>query len=202
MPFDHSRRWVSPFEEPESSAASLAVFLTQKAYSEAVTHAASNLDIEVGGVLVGTWHTQAQTGRLFIVAENALPARFTRQGNVYLTFTQDSLVDLHTEMDEHYPGKQIVGWYHTHPRMGVFLSHYDTWLHRYFFPEPWQVALVIEPFANLGGFFVRQADGALDPSRYFGFYELDGTSGRSIVHWHNLQSDLDSIEPEGDESNE
>jgi len=156
----------------------------------------------VGGVLVGEWHPLAEAGRLFIQAENALPARFTRQGNVFLTFTQDSLVDLHNAMDEQFPGKQIVGWYHTHPRMGVFLSHYDTWLHRYFFPEPWQVALVIEPYANLGGFFVRQADGSLDPSRYTGFYELDGNSDRSIVHWHNLQSELDVIKPEGDETNE
>jgi proteasome lid subunit RPN8/RPN11 len=156
----------------------------------------------VGGVLVGNWFSDVATNKQFIVVEATLPARFTRQGSVYLTFTQDSLVALHAEMDERFPGKQILGWYHTHPRMGVFLSHYDTWLHRHFFPEPWQVALVIEPFAGLGGFFIRQDDGELDPSRYFGFYELDGNNGQSIVHWQNLQSDRDVIDQEGDKGNE
>jgi proteasome lid subunit RPN8/RPN11 len=102
-------------------------------------------------------------------------------------------VDLHAEMDEHYPDKQIVGWYHTHPGMGVFLSPYDTWLHHHFFPEPWQVALVIDPHSATGGFFIRQADGALDPGRCYGFYELDGP-GQSNVHWNNLQKELEATE--------
>jgi hypothetical protein len=70
--------------------------------------------------------------------------------------------------------------------MGVFLSHYDTWLHSNFFPEPWQVALVVEPVSSTAGFFVRQKNGILDPTRYFGFYELDGNYGRSMVNWTNL----------------
>jgi len=83
--------------------------------------------------------------------------------------------------------EKIVGWFHTHPRMGVFLSHYDTFLHRNFFPEPWQVALVVEPFSSVAGFFIRQADGTFDPTRYFGFYEMDGANGQSVVRWQNLQ---------------
>jgi proteasome lid subunit RPN8/RPN11 len=134
------------------------------------------------------------------VVQHALPARFTRQSNVYLTFTQDTLVDLHDQLEKRFPNEKIVGWYHTHPRMGIFLSHYDTFLHKNFFPEPWQVALVIEPYSSQGGFFIRQADGSFDPTRYFGFYEMDAASGHSIVRWQNLHQDAHA--PEGDESNE
>jgi hypothetical protein len=70
--------------------------------------------------------------------------------------------------------------------MGIFLSNYDTWLHKNFFPEPWQVALVVEPYSSLGGFFIRQPDGSLNPKRYFGFYEVDGANGSSIARWQNL----------------
>ena len=201
MPLKHARRWVSPFEELDTEP-QLAVFVTQEAYRRVNEHAASQLDNEVGGVLVGDRSAETGTGKPFIVVETCLPARFTRQGSVYLTFTQDSLVDIHAELEAHHPGKQIVGWYHTHPRMGVFLSHYDTWLHTYFFPEPWQVALVVEPFAALGGFFIRPSGSPMDPSRYIGFYELDGTGGSSIVRWNNLHSDLDVRKPEGDDGNE
>jgi proteasome lid subunit RPN8/RPN11 len=185
LPSKRASRWNSPYD-----AAGLrplvSVFVTQPAYSRICVHAVSDMKNEVGGILVGQWCLDEIHGQ-FIVVEHALPARHTRQGSVYLTFTQDSLVDIHDQIDANYKGQKIVGWYHTHPSMGVFLSHYDTWLHRNFFPEPWQVALVVEPVSATGGFFVRQPQGVLDPTRYFGFYELDGNFGRSMVYWTNLR---------------
>jgi hypothetical protein len=72
--------------------------------------------------------------------------------------------------------------------MGLFLSSYDTWLHKHFFPEIWQVALVIEPHSDTGGFFIRQRDGELDARSYFGFYELTDNINQSVVDWTNLSS--------------
>ncbi len=188
IPTGRSRRWRSPFDDGRRRPG-VAVFVTQPAYSRCCAHADSDLHNEVGGGLVGKWRADSRTGEQFVVVEAALPARHTRHGSVFLTFTQDSLVALHNDLDESYPGKELVGWYHTHPRMGVFLSGYDLWLHEHFFPEPWQVALVIEPYAALGGFFLRQADGRLDPQRYFGFYELAGNGKQSRVFWNNLRPD-------------
>jgi len=185
LPRNKARRWNSPYDTTGLHPL-VSVFVTQPAYSRICVHSVSDLDNEVGGFMVGEWCVDDK-GEQFIVVEHALPARHTRQGSVYLTFTQDSVVDIHDEIDAHYKGKKIVGWYHTHPRMGIFLSHYDTWLHQHFFPEPWQVALVVEPHSASGGFFVRQNNGALDPSRYFGFHELDGHFGRSMVFWTNLR---------------
>jgi proteasome lid subunit RPN8/RPN11 len=201
IPLDSARRWFSHHEEPGSHL-HLPVFVVQSSYLRLVEHTASDLEREVGGLLVGTWSIDIESRQQFIVVETALPARFTKQGSVYLTFTQDSLVNLHAEIDEHHPGKQIVGWYHTHPGMGVFLSPYDTWLHRYFFPEPWQVALVIDPHTAAGGFFIRQAGGVLDPGRYFGFYELYGNSGLSIVRWSNLIQESEAAYKKGVELHE
>ena len=86
--------------------------------------------------------------------------------------------------------------------VNIFLSPYDTWLHHHFFPEPWHVALVIEPHSATGGFFIRQADGALDPGRYFGFYELDVNSAESFVSWNNLQQESPATGNKGEELNE
>jgi proteasome lid subunit RPN8/RPN11 len=196
LPVKRARRWNSPYDSSGLQPL-VSVFLTQTAYSRICMHSVSDLDNEVGGIMVGEWCVDEKGGQ-FIVVEHALPARHTRQGSVYLTFTQDSLVEIHDEIDRHYPDKKIVGWYHTHPRMGIFLSHYDTWLHKHFFPEPWQVALVVEPHSSNGGFFIRQNNGALDPTRYFGFHEMDGNFGRSMVYWSNLYL----IEQEGEKSNE
>ncbi|HXD10747.1 MAG TPA: hypothetical protein VN653_11840 [Anaerolineales bacterium] len=184
-PVEYSQRWDSPYDNHGLRPA-VSVFVTRPAYIRICVHACS-AEVEVGGVLIGDWCTDEATGEQFVVVKHVLPARHTRQVSVYLTFTKDTLVDIHDQIDKRFEGEKIVGWFHTHPRMGVFLSHYDTFLHHNFFPEPWQVALVVEPFSSVAGFFIRQADGVFDPSRYFGFYELDGTSGRSIVRWKNLQ---------------
>jgi proteasome lid subunit RPN8/RPN11 len=185
IPVTSAQRWYSPFDD-DGLETSIKVFVTQPAYARMIVHAASEMEEETGGILVGQWCADIDTEEQFIVIENALPARYTRQGSVFLTFTQDTIVDIHEKIEKRYPGKQIVGWYHTHPKMGIFLSRYDTWLHNNFFPEQWQVALVIEPHKRLGGFFVRQVDGGLDPARYFGFHELEGNPNWSIVHWNNL----------------
>jgi proteasome lid subunit RPN8/RPN11 len=184
-PMDSALRWDSPYENGEVQPV-VSVFLAQPAYARLHIHATSDLDNEVGGVLVGQWCQDPATGSRFVVVENVLRARYTRQSSVHLTFTQDSLVYFHDVIGQRFAGKQVVGWYHTHPRMGVFLSEYDTWLHNHFFPELWQVALVVEPYSCLGGFFIRQNDGVLDPSRYFGFYEMNGCLGHSTIRWQNL----------------
>jgi len=207
IPTAYAHRWYSPFEvgngvhsaaaNSEKPAPGIAVFMTQRAYVRCCAHAGSDLDNEVGGALVGKSREDVETGQAFIVIEAALPARHTRQGSSYLTFTQDSLVAFHADLDERYPGRQLVGWFHTHPRMGIFLSGYDVWLHENFFPNPWQVALVIEPHSSQGGFFIQQPEGRLDPRHYFGFYELMKNKRRSVMCWDNLRPEVTTLLPEG-----
>jgi proteasome lid subunit RPN8/RPN11 len=189
MPRTRARLWHSPFDS-DGKRAAVSVFLTQPAFVRICALAGRDMDNEVGGVLIGLWRADKTSGEQYIVAEAALPARHTRQGSAFLTFTQDTLVAFQQEQEERYPGKRIVGWFHTHPRMGVFLSDYDLWLHTHFFPEPWQVALVIEPHGQTGGFFVRSGDGRLDNHAYFGFREILGRSGRSLVYWKNLEPEF------------
>ncbi len=188
IPIRQSRRWHSP-REAECTRPMVTVFLTQQAYTRACAHAGSDIDNEVGGWLVGKWCSDKSTSKEFIIVEKILPAPHVRHGSAFLTFTQDSQVAMHAEMETRYPHKQVLGWYHTHPRMGIFLSQYDTWLHKHFFPQPWQVALVIEPHSTTAGFFIRDEDGYLNPHAYFGFYELTGDKNRSVVHWVNMSED-------------
>jgi hypothetical protein len=56
-------------------------------------------------------------------------------------------------MDENYAGKMIVGWYHSHPSYGIFLSGDDTFIQQNFFNQPWQIAIVIDPVRKEIGTF-------------------------------------------------
>ena len=167
----------------------ISVFLTPKAYVRANVHAKSDLDNEIGGWLIGSWKADQETGEEYVIIERCLPAVGARRGAAYITFTQDTQVAMFEIMEEKFPDKQLVGWYHSHPRMSIFLSSYDLFLHRSFFPHPYQVALVIEPHSQTAGFFIRDRDGNLDGKYYFGFHELGAPQNQSIVRWVNMTED-------------
>ncbi|MBA4420344.1 MAG: hypothetical protein C0391_04280 [Anaerolinea sp.] len=186
IPTHRALHWRPKTGPQTSSQPVVSVFVTPKAFTRFCAHAHSDLENEVGGWLLGKQRLDKNTGEHFIVIDTAIPARHTLQGSAFLTFTQDSQVELHRHLQDNHPDKELLGWFHTHPRMGVFLSAYDTFLHNHFFPEMWQVALVIEPFSRCGGFFIRQQDGWMDPRQYFGFHELMMDRKRSVVHWRNM----------------
>ncbi len=85
---------------------------------------------------------------------------------VNFTFTAAALEELAREVAATYPGQRIVGWYHSHPGVGIFLSAHDLYLQSAFFSQSWQVGYVFDPLQAQGGFF--------------------GWSGREVVrvpHW-------------------
>jgi len=76
-------------------------------------------------------------------------------------------VQQNTRLREQYPGKQIVGWYHTHlvqialsseeapdqfQATELFFSPEDRFMHRRFFSDPWYVAMVLGPQGNTAFF--------------------------------------------------
>jgi len=61
---------------------------------------------------------------------------------------------------------RILGWWHTHPDFGCFLSTTDVHTQRYFFPETYQVALIVDPIRKEYTFFT------LDDSTKKGYKEI------------------------------
>lgn len=51
------------------------------------------------------------------------------------------------------PSLKILGWFHSHPGFGCFLSKTDMESQKYFFPESYQVALVVDPINDDFQFF-------------------------------------------------
>ena len=56
--------------------------------------------------------------------------------------------------DRQHPDKKFIGWYHTHPGFGIFLSGMDDFIQANWFSEPWQIALVYDPTSEEEGIFV------------------------------------------------
>lgn len=110
-------------------------------------HARGTPNIEICGVLIGR---QSDSGTFVI---GAVPGEGAAQGGAHVTFTQEAWVRIHEEKDRRYPGQAIVGWYHSHPGFGVFLSDHDIFIHKNFFTNPGSLAWVYDPHSDEEGCF-------------------------------------------------
>ena len=110
---------------------------------------------EVGGVLIGNVYKDTEGPFLEVAA--AIVGEHTRNQGTQMTFTPETWAHVNRVKDERYPQLRIVGWYHTHPRFGIFLSDMDKFIHQSHFPQPWTAALVIDPIQETEGFFIWSA---------------------------------------------
>ena len=111
-------------------------------------HARSSMSAEVCGVLIGS-----SDGRVTAV-EAQIPGEGAAQGGAHVTFTQATWEHIYKIKDRQFPKEAIVGWYHSHPGFGVFLSEYDLFIHRNFFSNPGQIAWVYDPHSDEEGCFI------------------------------------------------
>ena len=128
---------------------------------------------EIGGVLLGN-----REGNLISITdyqaldcEHAMGPSFTLSPR-----DQNRLADIIAKANRNPPDRQPVGWYHSHTRSEIFLSETDQDIHKRFFPEPWQFALVLKPHTfepTRGGFFFREADGSFRGAASYQEFILD-----------------------------
>jgi proteasome lid subunit RPN8/RPN11 len=116
-------------------------------------HALSDTSVELGGILLGREAIDTVTGEAFVHVTQALPARHFENTQASFTYTHESWAEITREREEKYPDLDIVGWYHTHPGFGIFLSGHDLFIHHHFFNQPLQIAYVVDPIQQTRGFF-------------------------------------------------
>lgn len=126
------------------------IFVYERALEQVLDYSDVDTSRELGGFLIGGYYTDGQP---YVEVRQFLDAVHVRSDAASLTFTHGTWAAANREIAARYPDDLIVGWQHTHPNLGVFLSGYDLFIHRHFFPEPWQIALVVDPVAGEFGFY-------------------------------------------------
>lgn len=119
--------------------------------------------VEIGGILLGDY----RSGRVSILNSVPLECEHALGPSFMLSTADLSKLGLQLAALPAGGNARPVGWYHSHTRSGIFLSETDLEIHRRFFPEPWQVALVLKPHTLepvRAGFFFRDATGAVQAS--------------------------------------
>jgi hypothetical protein len=172
MPIEHAVLWqpvAAPNESPDPGA--YPVFVTRRALEALNHHAMPSGTSGVFGFIVGDLCHCPRTGILYVAVDGLIglpqPVYGDKAGavtsNVWPTL-QQHLAKLK---------RHLLGWYHSHPPMGVMMAPGDVEAHLAFFPLPWQVALVVGrgEHGPEAGFFRPLAEAAA-PNVPLHFFEI------------------------------
>lgn len=138
---------------PSGSAGLPLVFVSTHALDDLLVFLASDTAREHGGVLAGSPYVDDRLGITFVDVQAALPALDSQGSAIHLQFTAPDWAFISGMLAEEYPGQVVVGWFHSHPALGVFMSGTDAATQRAFFNQPWHLALVVDPLARASGWF-------------------------------------------------
>lgn len=132
--------------------AELPIFLDLDVAHDMEMHAQSDKTVELGGVLLGAQCID-DDGKPFVLITDSLRAAHYESTKGSFKFTHDTWSAISRQRDEFPVDLQMVGWYHTHPDWGVFLSGMDMFICDNFFNKKLDVAYVIDPCRGDRGMF-------------------------------------------------
>jgi proteasome lid subunit RPN8/RPN11 len=135
---------------------------------------------EIGGLLLGKFEDQ----RLQILdyapleCEHAFGPAFTLSPK-----DQARLAERLAETQNRPGDLKPVGWYHSHTRSEIALCDADLEIQNRYFPERWQVALVLRPSTlqpTQAGFFCRELDGTMHGQNSYREFTLEALPVRQL----------------------
>ncbi|MBX3466898.1 MAG: Mov34/MPN/PAD-1 family protein [Planctomycetes bacterium] len=152
---------LEPGRRPPSG---LTVYVERRPLESMLRRAGVAGDYEVGGFLLGAYCRHRDTRFVEITAQ--VPALKAESARAHLTFGVEAVREFHETQAERYPGTTVLGWWHTHPGYGLFLSADDLFIHTSFYAAEHHVAVVIDPRAGpreAVGVFAWEGPGEVSP---------------------------------------
>ncbi|NLN49881.1 MAG: metal-dependent protease of the PAD1/JAB1 superfamily, partial [Clostridiales bacterium] len=159
---------------------SVHVYIKQDVYKRIEKLAKEDISKEVGSILLGDYTDDSN--RKTVIISSYIEAKYTDASASTLTFTHDTWDYVYSEKEKKDKDLKIIGWQHTHPGYGIFLSNYDIFIQENFFNLPWQIAYVVDPIANERGFFEWNYKKV---SKMSGFYVYDEVGKKIVIEEKN-----------------
>jgi proteasome lid subunit RPN8/RPN11 len=162
------------------------------ALREARAYSMTDRDREVGGLLVGGFYIDDTFARplRYVEIEGFVPAVRGISQTGHFTFTHEAWAGARRIKEQRFGDELInVGWHHTHPGIGPFLSNQDQYIQKHHFPEPWMTALVVDPRAKGADFefFLMERD-VVRPTGFLLMTHVAGAPGTmdaDLERWLN-----------------
>lgn len=154
--------WASAVAFIQNGFAGLSVYLARTCERAIDSHLASE-SAELGGLLLGRVFkapiSTASSYPWITLIEQAIPSCEYRNSSVSLRMGTEVWNRAGAALQD---GLMIVGWYHSHPNLGVFFSGTDRATQSAFFNHPYALGLVIDPIRKERKCFFGGASEELD----------------------------------------
>lgn len=190
FPSNRIIRWTpnhtwKAMKSAENKPPEVRLIISQEVLLKVHENVYQNSEMEVGGFLLGNKYKCPKSNLNYVIVDQLQAATIAETTESSFGSSRASWERLAEELSGKFVGKLLLGWYHSHPRFGVFLSPHDIYLHQTYFNEPWMTALVIDPEKQHGGFFCWR-EGQVISRLPVDFYELVSISTRdTVVAWDN-----------------
>ncbi len=119
------------------------VLIHRKVLLDIYQHAKSEMQHEVGGYLLGAPAEDVDSGQRVVYVGRAVRGVY-HSSATHVTLAEQSMVKVE-EARQQDGTLLLVGWYHSHPGLGVFYSGTDISNHRKHHPEKYQIGIVVDP---------------------------------------------------------
>ena len=200
MPLERAILWNPPAAGgttnpgKSSSRSPYPIFFQQEAVIALQEHLKSSPTQAIFGFLIGDIYRDPEAGALYTIIDKTLKL----SQPIYGDKTEVVVSRLWERMQEQLrkASATLLGWYHSHPGQGGYLTPHDVETHEKFFTEPWHVAVLVAAEAGgLTGRFFRATQGNTDWFKTpLPFHELlqpdsikpDGKK-RSFITWRNYK---------------
>jgi len=141
---------------PPHDAGGTLVFVEGEALRQLNEFLLHDLSREHGGVLLGQPFYDPEERRYFVVVRFSIAAKEAEGSSVHLHYTSRAWAGIAETIDQDHRDLLIVGSYHSHPGLGVFMSSTDRATQKAFYNHPWNLAVVVDPIAQKTGWFAGE----------------------------------------------
>jgi proteasome lid subunit RPN8/RPN11 len=154
--------WPDAIALIQNALSGLTVYFTKET-DQAIKSHLDTEPYELGGLLLGKVFILPFAGSAkypwITLVEKSLPSQEYHNSSVSLRMGTEVWNRASTHLQN---GLMVVGWYHSHPNLGVFFSGTDRATQSAFFKHPYALGLVVDPIRKERKCFFGGASDELD----------------------------------------
>lgn len=144
------------------------IYLEDYVYTYLYQYAKLNRGEEKGAALVG-YYTEELGNKLVVICGAIQFKNSSAEDGILLT--EEIINEVQVQMDKYFPNCELIGWMHTQPGYGIFLTTQDIRLQKQYFPEFYQLLMIIDPIENTEAFFLWDEEEVRSAEGYYIYYD-------------------------------
>jgi proteasome lid subunit RPN8/RPN11 len=139
---------------PPPSDSILRIYVLEHVIDQINQQALADYSLESGGILIGhPFYNISNPKQKFVIITDCVQTHSDNKSGTHFTVMPEELIKARDRTENEFPGLIVVGWYHSHPGLGVFLSSQDMQIVKSIYNADWHVAYVIDHIKKQHGFF-------------------------------------------------